>query len=196
MSRNLIHGDHVSCSRVGGAMRRESSRLRQHAQALDDALGDLAAQSDTDTAATTGTAMSALPASLRAMRAVARDLDDAGAVLQRYATDLAEGHELGRRAELRVERTGLLLDGTRVIEPWGLATAQDAAQRRSMVPEVQARVDLATAHVGRARGRLEREATRLTEAFTALSLDARSTGQTHLARRAPLPPQEWTPRST
>jgi hypothetical protein len=65
-----------------------------------------------------------------------------------------------------------------------------------MVPEVQARVDLATAHVGRARGRLEREATRLTEAFTALSFDVRSTGQTPLARRAPLPPHSWTPRST
>jgi len=164
-------------------MRRESSRLRQHAQSLDEALSDLAAQSDTDAAAPTGTGICAIPAS---MRAIAGELDDAGAVLERYATELAEAHELGRRAQLRVERAGLLLDGTRVIEPWGLASALDATLRRSKVPEVQARVDLATAHVGRARGRLEREATRLTERFRTLSLGARSAGETRPARRAPL----------
>lgn len=193
MSPNLVQGDQVSCSRVGGAMRRESARLRQRAQALDDALADLAAQSDPDRAGTTIMARSAVPApqgamaAMRAMRAIARDLDDAGNVLQRYATDLAEGHELGRRAELRVQGAGLLLDGARVIEPWGLASAQDATRRRSEVPQVQARVDLATAHVGRARGRLERDATRLTEDFAAASLEARSALEPRLAGRARLP---------
>jgi len=179
MSANLIHGDHVSCSRVGGAMRRQSSRLRQHAQSLDDALGDLAAQSDTDA---TVAVMAAIAASLQALRATAEGLDEAGAVLQRYATDLAEGHELGRRAELRVDGAGLLLEGTRVIEPWGPASAQEAERRRAQVPEVQARVDLATAHVGRARGRLERELTRLAEGFSGHTREA------HPARRAPLQP--------
>ena len=117
------------------------------------------------------------------MRATADDLDEAGATLQRYATDLAEGHELGRRAELRVQGAGLLLDGTRVIEPWGPASAQEAERRRALVSEVQARVDLATALVGRARGRLGREMTRLAESFSGHSRTA------HPARPESLPPR-------
>ena len=146
-------------------MRHESSRLRQQAQLLDEALGELTAS--------TGSATRA-DALLGAMRATADNLDEAGAALQRFATELAEGHELGRRAERRVEGAGLLLEGTRVIEPWGPASAKEAERRRAQVPEVQARVDLATAHVGRARGRLEREVTRLADAFTERSRDAHS----------------------
>jgi len=107
--------------------------------------------------------------------------------LQRYATDLAQGHELGRQAELRVERAGLLLEGTRVTEPWGPASAQEAERRRAQIPEVQSRVDLATAHIGRARGRLQREIAPLTEGFSAHSRDAQS------ARQAPLPRRRSRP---
>ena len=175
---NLVHGDHISCSRLGAAMRRESERLRQRAQSLDDALGDLmAARAAEDTAEMA--VATAIGTSLEALRASAHDLDEAGAALQRYATDLAEGHELGRNAQRRVAAAGLLLEGTRVVEPWGPAGAQEAQRRRSQVPEVQSRVDLATAQVGRARGRLEREAARLTGGFSAHSLAARPT------RRAP-----------
>jgi len=152
-------------------MRRESSRLRQHAQSLDDALGELAAWDRPDADG----AMTAIAASLVALRATADDLDQAGAAVQRYATDLAESHELGRRAELRVVAAGLLLDDTHVIEPWGPASAHEAELRRAKVPEVQARVDLATAQVGRARGRLKREVTRLTEGFARRSRAVRST---------------------
>jgi hypothetical protein len=180
VTATFIHGDHVSCSRVGGAMRRESSRLRQHAQLLDDVLGELVACEVPDANAAL-TAVTAIAASLVALRATADDLDRAGAAVQRYATDLAEAHELGRRAELRVVAAGLLLEGTRVIEPWGPSSAHEAQRRRAQVPEVQARVDKATAHVGRARGRLGREVTRLTEGFSRHSRDARS------ARPAPLP---------
>lgn len=162
MTTPLVQGDHVSCSRLGGAMRRESSRLRQRARSLDDALGELAAWEGPDADAGRAT----IAPAVRAMRAAADDLDEAGAALQRYATDLAESHELGRRAELRVRGAGLLLDGTRVIEPWGPASAQEAERRRAQVPEVQARVDLATAHVGRARGRLGREMTRLADSVS------------------------------
>ncbi|HEY5246961.1 MAG TPA: hypothetical protein VIJ15_00720, partial [Dermatophilaceae bacterium] len=58
MTGSLVHGDHVSCSRIGGAMRWESSRLSQHAQALDDALADLGAEQWPD-AGTSTTAMAA-----------------------------------------------------------------------------------------------------------------------------------------
>ena len=178
MTASPIHGDHVSCSRVGGAMRRESSRLRQSGQSLEDVAGDLAAWEGP-----AADAFTAVTAALQALRATADDLDQAGAVLQRYATDLAEAHELGRRAALRVQGAGLILAGTRVIEPWGPASAQEAGRRRAQLPEVQARVDLATAHVGRARARLEREMTRLTEVFSGHSRAA------HSARRSALPPR-------
>lgn len=178
MTATLVHGDHVSCSRVGGGMRRESSRLRQHAHSLEDALGELAEWDGPEA----DVAKHAIVASLGALRAAADVLDDAGAALQRYATDLAEGHELGRRAELRVQSAGLLLDGTRVIEPWGPASAQESERRRGQVSEVQARVDLATAHVGRARGRLGREMIRLAQALTKPSLDRVGEDERH--RRA------------
>lgn len=174
MTPNLIQGDHISCSRIGGTMRRESERLRRHAQSLDDALSDLLRARPEHTAMA-----AAVETSLRALRASADDLDEAGASLQRYATDLAEGHELGRRAQRRVAGAGLLLEGTRVVEPWGPISAAEAERRRSQVPEVQSRVDLATAHVGRARGRLERDVARLTERFSTHSRTARS------AHRAP-----------
>ena len=95
-------------------MRREASRLRQHALSLEDAIGELIVWKGPGTDA----ARPAIVASWEALRATADVLDEAGGALQRYATDLAEGHELGRRAELRVHSAGLLLDGTRVIEPW------------------------------------------------------------------------------
>lgn len=162
MTVSPIHGDHVSCSRVGGAMRREASRLLEHAHSLDDAFGRLDVWEGPDADAT----RAALAHTVRALSATAADLDAAGAALQAYATDLAEAHELGRRAALRVHGAGLLLDGNRVTEPWGPAGAQEAEQRRAKVPEVQARVDLATTLVGRARGRLGREMTRLGQSFS------------------------------
>ena len=189
MAGSLVRGDHVSCSRVGGAMRRESARLRQHAQSLADAFSEISSSQEQGTEdppafveATPGVA-----GTLRALQSTAEDLDRAGAALQRYATDLAQGHELGRQAELRVERAGLLLEGTRVTEPWGPASAQEAERRRAQIPEVQSRVDLATAHIGRARGRLQREIAPLTEGFSAHSRDAQS------ARQAPLPRRRSRP---
>ncbi len=179
MTGSLIRGDQVSCSRVGGAMRRESSRLRQRAQYLADALSDLAAQEGP----VTGAARAAGVA-VQTLRATADDLDEAGTALQRYATELAEGHELGRRAQQRVEAAGLLLEGTRVVEPWGPASAEQAQRRRAEVPGVQSRVDLATAQVGRARGRLEREMRRLTDRFTSHSRE------TQAARQAPCSPRD------
>jgi hypothetical protein len=184
MTESLVHGDHVSCSRVGGAMRREAARLRQLAESLVNALDDISSSTgpEAEPPPTVIKGTESVAKTLRAMQATADDLDEAGAALQRYATDLAEGHELGRRAEQRVAGAGLLLEGTRVIEPWGPASAQEAERRRTQVPEIQSRIDLATAHVGRARGRLQREMTRLTEGFSAHSRDAQSVRQAPLAQ--------------
>lgn len=164
----LVHGDQVSCSRVGGGMRRESARLHQHAQSLEEALGELAGGEGREADA----ARPAILASLRSLRETAEVLDQAGAALQRFATDLAEGHELGRKAELRVASTGLVLHGTRVVEPGGPASAPESEWRLGQVSQVQARVDLATVHVGRARGRLGREMTRLAHVLPEASLAA------------------------
>jgi hypothetical protein len=186
MTGSLIRGDQVSCSRVGGAMRRESSRLRQQAQSLADALSDLAAQEGP----VTGAARQA-GVVVGALRATADDLDEAGTALQRYATELAEGHELGRRAQRRVDAAGLLLEGTRVVEPWGPAGAEQAQRRRAQVPEVQSRVDLATAQVGRARGRLEREMARLTDRFTSHSRETQAARRAPTSRATAEPPIGW-----
>jgi hypothetical protein len=185
MSGPVVEGDQVSCSRVGGAMRRESSRLRQHAQSLNGALAELAGWTGPEADA----ARAAIVDALRALRATVDDLDEAGAALQRYATDLAEAHELGRRAEVRVQEAGLLMDGTRVVEPWGPADSQEAEMRRAQLPAVQARVDLATACAGRARGRLGREMTRLAQCFSDPSRGSSDPSRaTDPARIAPLPP--------
>ena len=143
-------------------MRRESSRLRQHALTLDDALSALADWKGPEAESS----RAAIAATIRVLRATADDLDEAGAALQGYATDLAEGHELGRRAEQRVHGAGMFLDGSRVVEPWGPASAEEAEQRRTQIPKIQARVDLATVCVGRARGRLAREMRRLAQALS------------------------------
>jgi hypothetical protein len=177
MTPALIHGDHVSCSRVGGSMRRESSGLRQHALSLEDALGELVGRKGADAESR----QVAVAAAAQALKAVADDLDEAGAALQGYATDLAEGHELGRLAELRVHEAGLFLDGTRVVEPWGPASAQEAERRQTQVSLVQARADLATGCVGRARSRLRREMRRLEQAF------AEHSEAVDQARPTPLP---------
>jgi hypothetical protein len=47
----LIHGARVSCSPFGGAMRREYSRLGQHAQSPVDALSDISTSEGSDTEA-------------------------------------------------------------------------------------------------------------------------------------------------
>ena len=71
MTAILVHGDHISCSRVGGGMRSESSRLRQHAQLLDDAVTLLAGWEGPDAAA----ARTSCVASLGVLRAAADLLD-------------------------------------------------------------------------------------------------------------------------
>lgn len=146
-------------------MRRDSERLNRHAQSLVDTLDDLAAAAGLNRPAPPtpcSRTLDTLLSSVRALRGTADDLNEAGSALQRYATELAEGHELARRAQRRVKDAGLRLEGTRVLEPWGVASDEVAQRRRAEVPHVQARVDLATAHVGRARARLAREMVRLT----------------------------------
>jgi len=172
-------------------MRRESSWMRQHAQSLEDALGQLGTWDGPEA----DSVKPRILAGLRALLATADLLDEAGAALQRYATDLAEGHELGRRAERRVQGAGLFLEGTRVVEPWGPSDSQESQRRRDQVPEVQGRVDLATVHVGRARGRLGRDLTRLAHAFSALPASTPSTSSTLTSSPSSTSPSSASPGS-
>jgi hypothetical protein len=58
-----------------------------------------------------------VPPPCRRLPALADVRGEAGLALQRYATDLAKGHELGRRAQRRHKSASLLFKGTRVVGP-------------------------------------------------------------------------------
>ncbi|HET7475594.1 MAG TPA: hypothetical protein VFJ97_06160 [Dermatophilaceae bacterium] len=152
----LVSGDPVSCSRLGGALRRYAGRLADRCVELEALL----AQSGTAADAGPDEAVGAggLSERLSLVAATARDLDAAGALLQRYATELAEAQELARRVERSVAAAGLVLDAGRVGEPWGPARADVAHRRREAAPELQALADRCVAAAGRARGRFRRGA--------------------------------------
>jgi len=80
----------------------------------------LAPHSDTDDAPihpAADTLADQVPAPCRRLPALADVRGEAGVALQRYATDLAEGHELGRRAQRCHNSASLLFKGTRVVGP-------------------------------------------------------------------------------
>jgi len=168
----IVHGDAVSCSRLGGAMRRESARLLERGHTLARAADELRAWQG---GAADGL-REQLRHQLRALDDAARALDEAGAALQRYATDLAEAHELARRATQGARAAGLEVVDGRVVEPWGPASSEAAQRRQALIPESQARVDRVTSLVGRSRARLRRSCATLTDAFA---------GQSRALRDAP-----------
>lgn len=130
-----VGGDAASCSRLGGALRQQAAALGAHPEALER----LGIQ---------------IPASVRA---TASSLDDAGAALQRYATELAEVTDALRRLDVEVRHAGLEVDGWRVVEPWGLATAGQAVRRQEAAPVLQGRLDRLHSQIGRARAHLLRQ---------------------------------------
>ena len=90
MNVGLIQGDHVSCSRVGGAMRRESSRLRQRAEPLQFALEQPAASDGPDPLVGAVATVDTLAHTLRALRHAAECLDRAGAAQCGHGMSISE----------------------------------------------------------------------------------------------------------
>lgn len=97
-------------------------------------------------------------------------LDEVGAALQAYATDLAHAREQGVRALDAATRNGLVVDTLGTVHPQpGPAAVEVAARRDAAVPLVQHQVDCA---IGEARAAAHRLRRRTTSALHALRSDA------------------------
>lgn len=125
--------DPASCSRLGGALRSSAGVLAEHAAALTpgSSVGELAGD-------------------------VTQCLDEVGAALQVHAQELAESVAAVQRLQARAEAAGLEVQGWKVVEPYGLARADDARRRLLALPELQQHLDRIAGRLGRSRAQLER----------------------------------------
>jgi hypothetical protein len=97
-------------------------------------------------------------------------LDEVGAALQAYATDLAHARQNGDRAAESAAGQGLVVDDFGTVHPQpGPARMEVAARRDDAVPLVQHQVDGA---IGEARAAAHRLRRRTTSALHALRSDA------------------------
>ncbi|HWI33796.1 MAG TPA: hypothetical protein VNS83_05750 [Lapillicoccus sp.] len=157
-------GDPGSCSQLGGALRSNAARLLTLRTELTERMDRL--RRDPAEAAT----VADLDAHLRLLDATVDRLDAGGAALQRFAQELAEIAESARRLEGSVQAAGLVLDGLRVVEPWGVLTTELAQQRNRAQPQLQRRADRLASQLGRARTVTARA---MTEGAQALAAAAR-----------------------
>ena len=165
-SAELVVGDPASCSALGGTLRRRAAALRERRTALRLSVSGVMGW--------TGPAADAFADRIRVqlgeVEQMAGHLDDVGAALQAYATDLAHAREQGARAIEAAEGSGLLVDAEGAVRPRpGLATVEVAELRRSAVPFVQHQVDGANGEARAAANRLRR---RTSSALHALRSDA------------------------
>jgi uncharacterized protein YukE len=165
-SAELVLGDPASCSALGGTLRRRAAALRERRTALRLSVSGLmgwtgpAADEFTDR----------IRVQLGEVEQMAGHLDDVGAALQAYATDLAHAREQGALAVEAADRSGLLVGGDGTVFPLpGLATVEVAELRRGAVPFVQHQVDGAHGEARAAANRLRR---RTSSALQALRSDA------------------------
>ncbi len=101
---------------------------------------------------------------------MAKRLDDVGAALQAYATDLAHARQQGDLAADAAARSGLLIDDRGAVEPLpGLSSVEVAERRRAAMPQVQHQVDGAR---GEARAAAQRLRWRTSSALQALRSDS------------------------
>ncbi len=150
-----VPGDPAGCSQLGAELRTTAARLAEVEPALPPGPeADL-------------------------VRALLLRLDRAGEACQRFAQDLAAAQRELRRLALDVEGAGLVLDGLTVAEPWGVAPAEVAAERRRRLPELQRRSERLGATAARARGALRRaldEGTQALRAATGATTGRRTAG--------------------
>jgi uncharacterized protein YukE len=150
---DLIGGDPASCSALGGALRRRAAALRERRTALR--------HSATGLSGWTGPAAEAfrdrLQSQLSEVEHMAGRLDDVGAALQAYATDLAHAREQGAVAAHFASLHGLVIDDDALVDVWSGPTAVEVVQqRRQAVPQAQHQVDTALAEARVAADRLRR----------------------------------------
>lgn len=84
------------------------------------------------------------------------ELDRAGAAVQSFAQDLAEARAAARDLAVAAAAVGLHLDGLRVREPYGVASADHASSRLAEIPALQRRADRIATAIGRSRATLRR----------------------------------------
>jgi hypothetical protein len=163
---DLVEGDPASCSALGGALRRRAEVLRERRSALRHSTSALLGWGEP--------AGDALVERLRALLSevdqMAGRLDEVGAALQAYATDLAHARDNGARAAEVAAAQGLVVDDFGTVHPQPGPTRMDVAARRdAAVPLVQHQVDGA---IGEARAAAHRLRRRTTSALHALRSDA------------------------
>lgn len=161
-------GDPGSCSQLGGALRSNAARLLTLRTELMERTQRL--RQDPAQAAT----VDDLDADLRLLDATVDRLDAGGAALQRFAQELAEIAESVRRLEGSAQAAGLVLEGLRVVEPWGVLTTELAQQRNRTQPELQRRADRLASQLGRARTVTARAMAEGAQALTAAATAARA----------------------
>jgi hypothetical protein len=162
----IVEGDPASCSALGGALRRRAATLRERRTALRHSASGLVDWSD-PAADAMAERLSVL---LGEVEQMARRLDDVGAALQAYATDLAHAREQGAVAADSAVRQGLVIDDLGTVHPAPGPTRLEAvAHREAAVPLVQHQVDGA---LGEARAAAHRLRRRTTSALHALASDA------------------------
>lgn len=168
-----VGGDPASCSRLGGMLRSESARLVRQRERVGAPVAVLSRH------AASGEALRRVEREVRLLESTADLLDLAGAALQRYAQELAEVSESARALRAEAARRGLEVAGWRVVEPWGVSSAERASCRQSAIPALQARADRLATQLGRARAALARTLTECTGALersASTSRDARGRG--------------------
>jgi hypothetical protein len=163
-----VTGDPGSCSQLGGSLRSAAVRLLTVREEVAERLADLGR------AGSSASLVDRVTADLALLDAVVERLDAGGAALQRYAQELAEVGEDIRRLDDAVTAAGLVLDGLRVVEPWGVLTTDLARQRERAQPALQQQADRLASRLGRARGVVTRAMTDTTALLAGAALRSRS----------------------
>jgi hypothetical protein len=162
----VVPGDPASCSALGASLRRRAESLRERRAALWMSARTLDGW--------TGPAADAVVERLRRQLAevdqMVSRLDDIGAALQAYATDLGHARGVAEVAEEYVERHGLSVDAAGAVTPVrGPVSLTTALGRSSAQPLAQHAIDAARREARAAAGRLRR---RTSTSLQALRSDA------------------------
>jgi uncharacterized protein YukE len=162
-----LEGDPASCSLAGGSMRRLASQLRAGLADVQAAAHAVEPEWSGRVARTVGAQRRQVE---EGVAAVADALDRAGAALQDYATQLADGLQAQRAAESGAAVAGLEVIEGQVSIAWGVAGVADeaAAQEREVRRDhYQDALDRAVVTLDRQRRRLVRTLASLTDELAA-----------------------------